>query len=407
MPRVLAIDDEPLFTRLITVALEPLGYDVESATDGESGIALALRSHPDLIITDVMMPDITGYEVIHRLRRELQFAHTPFLVLTSQSEMQDKIQAFEAGADDHVSKPFEVEDLLARVGALLRRAEQTKVEQQTVAQTPVEKARLIAVHSLRGGNGCSTLAVNLGIGLAGLWGKPTLLLDMVLTAGQVASMLNRPLKRTWADIAQIEPVELKPELLQSITTRHESGLYFIPAPTHSTEADGLKLESLRTSLKMLKGHYEYIVADLAHDFNKITVQALDAADVILLLIAPEMSSIRSAAAALDLYRRMAYPKEKIRLVLNNTFPRQGISREKIEAALSSPFSLTIPYAPDRLVEAINNGQPPLYARPDELISAVFEDFAFLLSKDYHKKIKPDIPSDGWRRVYKRFTQRRK
>jgi len=178
MPRILAIDDEPLYPKMIAIALEPLGYQVEAAYNGSDGLELARQKQPDLIITDVVMPDISGYEVIRRLRREPRFAHTPILTLTSQSDLQDKLKSFEVGADDHVTKPFEVDELVARVGALLRRAERAQQADQGPVTPATESARLIAIHSLRGGVGCTTLAVNLALGLAGLWGTPTLLLRL-------------------------------------------------------------------------------------------------------------------------------------------------------------------------------------------------------------------------------------
>ncbi len=407
MPKILAIDDEPLYPRMIAIALEPLGHQVEMAFNGTDGLELARQIEPDLIITDVVMPDLSGYEVIRRLRREPRFANTPILTLTSQSDLQDKLKSFEAGADDHVTKPFEVDELVARVGALLRRAERAQQTEQSLSIPTTEMARLIAVHSLRGGVGCSTLAVNLALGLAGLWGTPTLLLDLVLMAGQVALMLNWSLRRTWADLTSVPAAELDFEVIRSITTRHESGLYFISAPTYPVEAETIHGDWLGVFLNLLRSHHDYLVIDLPHDFSDVSLQALDAAEVILLMMAPEMSSVRAASAALDTYARLGYDPAKIKLVLNAIFPRNGIPREKIENALGMPVTLTIPYVPDRLVEAINKGQPPLFEHPEEPISALFEDFAFYLSKEKHKKAKPEKPSEGWRRVYKRFTQRRK
>jgi pilus assembly protein CpaE len=233
------------------------------------------------------------------------------------------------------------------------------------------------------------------------------LLDLVMNAGQVALMLNSSLRRTWADVTPIPAGELDAELVHSVVTRHESGLYFIPAPTYPTEVEGITAEWLRAILGHIAAQYEYVVADLPHDFGDIAIEVLDAADVILLLLAPDLSSVRAAAAALDTYARLDYPSEKIKLVLNTTFPRHALPRDKIEAALSRPVTLSIPYVPDRFVEAINKGLPPMFAQPEDPIAALLEDFTFLLSQDKHKKSKPANPSAGWRRVYKRFAQRRK
>jgi pilus assembly protein CpaE len=118
---------------------------------------------------------VNGYEVTRILRREPQFAATPILVLTAQSGLQDKLKSFEAGADDHLTKPFEAAELVVRVTALLRRLEAVKSSRTEVPAR--EGARLIAVHSLRGGIGSSSLAVNLAVGLSALWREPTILLD--------------------------------------------------------------------------------------------------------------------------------------------------------------------------------------------------------------------------------------
>lgn len=406
MPRILSLDDEPTYHKMILHALQPLGYQVETASNGAEGLRLARTFQPDLVITDVMMPDITGYEVTRRLRRDPQFAHTPILVLTSQAELEDKIKSFEAGADDHVTKPFQPAELAARVAVLLRRAESLKVAHSQAAPQS-EKARLIAVHSLRGGVGCTSFAVNLALGLAGLWERPTLLVDLVLTAGQVALMLNAPLRRTWADIARIAPEELDMETLHTISGQHETKMEYILAPTYPTEGEMLTGESLTAALQLALPHYEYIIADLPHDFSAMAVAALDAAEYILMVITPDMSSVRAAVAALDTYTKLGYKPDKIKVLLNWTFPRFGLAQDKIEAALGRPITLTIPFTPDKFVEAINLGQPLVFARPTEPISALLEDLAFHLSRERHQKFKPATPSAAWRRVYKRFSERKK
>ncbi len=121
--RVLIIDDEPINHKLVARALESLNHELHFSANGMEGVAKARHVEPDIIITDVMMPDINGYEVTRILRREPRFAATPILVLTAQAGLQDKLKSFEAGADDHLTKPFEAAELLMRVTALLRRVE--------------------------------------------------------------------------------------------------------------------------------------------------------------------------------------------------------------------------------------------------------------------------------------------
>jgi len=405
MTRVLIIDDEPINHQLVAHALEPLHYELYFSENGKDGVAKARNLAPDIIITDVMMPDINGYEVTRILRRESQFAATPILVLTAQAGLQDKVKSFEAGADDHLTKPFEAAELLVRVTALLRRTEALRSSHREIQEN--QSARMIAVHSLRGGTGASTLAVNVGVGLASLWRKPTALLDLTMTAGQVAMMLNLPLKRTWTDIARYTADDLDMDVVRSIVGEHESGLSFIAAPTFPSEAETLHSDTLGAALRLIKGQFEYVVADLPHDFSESAIQALDAADIILMVASPDMASIRAVVAALDTYEKLGYARDKIKLVLNAIFPRSSLSKEKIEAAMGMPAVVMIPYVQDIFVDAINFGQPPLYHKPNEFVSTVLEDFALLMSKDEHKRSKPENPTDAWKRVYKRYQERKK
>jgi pilus assembly protein CpaE len=229
-----------------------------------------------------------------------------------------------------------------------------------------------------------------------------------MTAGQVALMLNLALRRTWSDIARYKSAELDWEMLQSVVNVHESsGLAFIAAPTFPAESENLSGDILTRALQLLKLKYGYIVADLPHDFSDIPLHALDEADIILMVASPEMASIRAATAALDTYGKLGFSKEKVKLVLNATFPHGGLPKDKIEAALGMPAIATIPYVQDVFVEAINQGRPVVYHRPQDPVSSLLEDFAFFLSRDSHKKTKPQNPTEAWTRVYKRYMQRHK
>ena len=407
MPLILVIDDEPFIHQMVAHALIPLQCDMHFADSGKSGLAQARQLKPDVIITDVRMPDLDGYEVTRLLRREPQFAATPILVLTMESGLQDKIKSFESGADDHLTKPFDDEELVARVTALLRRVEAVKLSERKAVTR--EGAHMVAVHSLRGGTGSSTLAVNIGVGLFALWREPSILLDMTMTAGQVALMLNKTLRRTWADIAHYSANKLDVDALSSVIASHESGLHFIAAPTFPSDAETLRGETLGAAVQIAKSQYEYIVADLPHDFSESAIQALDAANLILMIASPDMASIRAVTAALDTYEKLGYSDDKVKLVLNtpSPYPHSGLTKAKIESALKRPALVTIPFVQNIFIEAINLGQPPIYHKPQELISGLLEDLAFRVSKESHKKMKPENPMDSWSRVYQRYQERRR
>jgi len=117
--RILIFDDEPQITRVLRAALTAQGYDVRTANDPEEGLQLYRDWAPDLVITDLMMPGMSGVEVTRAIRVR---ATTPILVLSVRDHERSKVEALDAGADDYVTKPFGIQELLARVRAHLRRA---------------------------------------------------------------------------------------------------------------------------------------------------------------------------------------------------------------------------------------------------------------------------------------------
>ncbi|NEO34003.1 MAG: response regulator transcription factor [Symploca sp. SIO3C6] len=123
MTRILVIDDDPAISELVSINLEMAGYDVSQAPDGVKGQALALQLQPDLIMLDLMLPKVDGFTVCQRLRRDERTSDIPVLMLTALGQTKDKVEGFNSGADDYLTKPFELEEMLARVRALLRRTD--------------------------------------------------------------------------------------------------------------------------------------------------------------------------------------------------------------------------------------------------------------------------------------------
>jgi two-component system KDP operon response regulator KdpE len=127
MTRVLVVDDEPQIRRALRTSLEAHGYEVATAGTGEEGVLAAAETAPDLVLLDLGLPDLDGTEVIERVR---SFSDVPVVVLSVRDRQADKVAALDAGADDYVTKPFGVEELLARLRAALRR---TQGEEQGAA----------------------------------------------------------------------------------------------------------------------------------------------------------------------------------------------------------------------------------------------------------------------------------
>ncbi|ETW23838.1 response regulator transcription factor [Mycobacterium gastri] len=123
---VLVVDDEPVLAEMVSMALRYEGWNIATAQDGASAIAAARAARPDVVVLDVMLPDMSGLEVLHKLRRENP--RLPVLLLTAKDAVEDRIAGLTAGGDDYVTKPFSIEEVVLRLRALLRRTGVTTVD---------------------------------------------------------------------------------------------------------------------------------------------------------------------------------------------------------------------------------------------------------------------------------------
>jgi two-component system phosphate regulon response regulator PhoB len=119
--RILVVEDEPDLLELVRMNLDAAGHRVETAATGQAALAAVRRSPPDLLVLDLMLPDLPGTEICRRLRRDPEFGELPIIMLTAKAEEVDRIVGLELGADDYVTKPFSPRELVLRVAAVLRR----------------------------------------------------------------------------------------------------------------------------------------------------------------------------------------------------------------------------------------------------------------------------------------------
>ena len=124
MTKILVIDEDTAINELIKINLQLQGYDVIQAYNGTEGFALAKQEEPSLIVLDVMMPEVDGFTVAQRIRQCAEISDTPIIMLTALGELNDKVNGFNIGVDDYLTKPFEIDELIVRVRALLKRTKQ-------------------------------------------------------------------------------------------------------------------------------------------------------------------------------------------------------------------------------------------------------------------------------------------
>ena len=216
--KIFVVDDNEMNLRLVSAILKKEGYEVFTAQNAQETLNTIVNVSPDLAILDVMMPDIDGYELCRRLRAIPGIASIPIIILTALSALNERLKAFEAGADDFMVKPFQPLELTARVKVLLRRV----VPQ--IRNDVNAEGKVIAVFSLRGGVGVSTLAANLAIGFAQIWSQPVALVDLALVNGMSALMLDLSLRNSWSDLATIPHDEMDLDVINKVLLKHDSGV---------------------------------------------------------------------------------------------------------------------------------------------------------------------------------------
>ncbi|HHH30439.1 MAG TPA: response regulator transcription factor [Polyangiaceae bacterium] len=190
--RILIVDDEPDILELLEYNLRQAGYEVVTAADGETAFEEVARSKPDLVLLDLMLPDISGTEICRRLRKDTATEDIPIMMITARSEEIDRVVGFELGADDYVTKPFSPRELVLRVQAVLRRSRrpsQVPDDRLLIGPLAIDVARHVVT------------VADETIGLTALEFK--LLLDLASRRGQVQSR-EALLERVWGYARGIE-----------------------------------------------------------------------------------------------------------------------------------------------------------------------------------------------------------
>lgn len=241
-----------------------------------------------------------------------------------------------------------------------------------------KNGRIIAVFSGKGGAGVSFFGTN----LAAAMGVPTLIVDLNLQAGETASFLGINPKYSLSDFVHNRS-RLDDSLMASLVTAHSQNLAVLPAPLEAHEAEDIKPEDIAEILYLLSQRYAYIVLDLPHTFDPVTVSALDVADDILLLLTLDIPGIRNTKRALKVFDRLGYPRAKVHAVVNRWSKSIDVELKKVESHLGEQLIGFVPNDYGKVMDSINLGRPLVQSDPNSKITAEVRRIASLVSQTTH------------------------
>ncbi|MGQ0604642.1 MAG: response regulator [Anaerolineales bacterium] len=397
MANILVIDDDKDFRNMVKLMLTRLGHSPTLAAHGEDALALAASNTYDIVICDLMMPEIDGYEVTRRLRTSTRTHNLPILFLTARSQPADREGAFEAGADAYITKPFEPRDLANKLSELLNRPRPV-VEPQPVAQVavaavasataviakppklpetaplpgPHPSGRVVVFLGFRGGVGKTTLAVNFAGALA-RGGRRVCLVDLSPAGGQVTLHLRLRPKATWLDL----PASLNTDVIASAVTKHESGLFVLAAPPKPVR-NTLTEMAAQTMITHLRSLFTDVVVDGAPWLDDATCAALGQSRRVLVVLSPDVAAVQTTLAALPVLTQLGIADEQIKVLLNHTAMETIVPQAAVEKALSRSIDAVIPFDKAQAA-ALAQGLPLVLSQPN---SALVSATANLAAKVY-------------------------
>ena len=382
--KILIIDDDVDTLKLVGLMLQKQSYQIVAANNGVQGLEQAENENPDLILLDVMMPGMDGYEVAKRLRANPLTANTPILMFTAKTQLDDKVTGFEAGADDYLTKPTHPSELNAHVKALLARTSKGRV---ATSPLPTEKRALtIGILSPRGGQGVSTVALNLGGALRQATKTDVIVAELRPGMGSLGPDLGE-IKPTAlvellsGNIADMTRTKVREELFV-----HESGLRLLLGsvePKDAALANAVApMEALVNRLSYLT---PYLVLDLGAGLTALAQKLVTCCNLIYVIAEPVANALTHSKMLMDGLIDLGIPKGIIQfVVVNRVRSDTQLTMNQMENQLGQTPVVAITPAPEIIFSAARMKTLAIINRPDSLTAQQFTKLAAAVL-DFEKK----------------------
>lgn len=381
------VDDHAETLNLVSVILKRQGYEVHTAGSGPVGLNLAEQVDPHLILLDVMMPEMDGYEVCRRLRGHTTLHDVPIILFTAKSQPGEKWEGFQAGATDYLVKPTNTEELGKRVRMILdqspRAQTQTPQNQLHSAQTTVvsplvaPKSHLVGVVGVRGGVGTTTTAINLAFCLAQA-SQETLLVDLDFRQGHVGLYLNNKAAESLNSLATADVNYLTGELKKQITPHSEHLNFLLSKPNVNNQRPTLEVEQMPYFTEALQPIGGQIVLDLGHGITSINQPIFERLDQLVVCLRPERVAISAAKQLLASLGRILPSTAQTHVLMLEFGQGAALPRKAVENFIGHPLHFELIISPLDMLQAVNSAKPLVQSAPTAEATRTFRKLAHQL-----------------------------
>jgi pilus assembly protein CpaE len=369
--KILIVDDDTDTLRLVGIVLERQGYQILAANDGHKALAIARREAPDLILLDIMMPGIDGYEVARQLREDERTAKIPFIMFTARSQVEDKLLGFEVGADDYLTKPTQPRELVARVKAVLARSSRAT---QTPAQ---QRGEMIAILAPKGGLGVTTLALNLAVAIRNETKKEVILTDFRPGQGSLRLELAAEEAPGFMELLQRPADEITGEEIEKRLVEHESGIRLLLSSIEPEDAQYAgAVSQFEAIARLLPQLAHYTLLDLPPGLPAVSESVIRNCERILVVLEPVPQTVRQGKTLIEYLIASGKGKNQIQAVLVSRF-RSGsqLTWSQVQEQLGLPVTNLATPDPELAYLASLRHRPMILHQPEGQVAQQFARLA--------------------------------
>jgi pilus assembly protein CpaE len=377
--KILIVDDEYDTLRLVGLMLERQGYSIIAAENGQQAMQALRKEKPDLVLLDVMMPGIDGYEVAKRIREDDELGNIPIIMFTAKTQVEDKVTGLESGVDVYLTKPTQPRELFAQVKVLLTRAKKS-ITTPLPRETP--RGYMIGVMAAKGGVGVSTLAINLGISINRMTSQEVLVADFHPGRSDISWNLGYSTNKGLNHLLELEPTSLSLEIVENEITIHESGIQLLLASQSPKQAvQMLEVEKFKKIAGLLPYLTRWVLVDLGSYLLPATQSLTKLCDQVLIIVEPTPTNVKQTKALIDDLASMGIGERRFQTVLVNRIRSSvQLNWKQVENDLGHKIANVFTPAPELAFQAAVSNMPMVIQQSGNITSQQFEKLATTITQ---------------------------